>query len=444
MFFSMRGDGQPDDDPRWSDGAGLRWLFIDLNSYFASVEQQLNPTLRGLPVVVRPAPSEHTCAIAASHEAKAFGVKTGTRISDARKLCADKGVELAVIEARPDVYVDVHKKIVAEIDRHLPVWKVCSIDEAACRLEGPDRLEANAAAVARRMQAGIRERVGEWLGSSVGLAPSRFLAKAACGMMKPNGLTVLRADALPGRLLDLPLRHFPGIGHRMEKRLAAAGVMTTEDLWNLDGHQARRLWNSIEGERLWRGLHGLDSIETPEAPRASISHGHVLAGSMRSPDQARAVARRLVVKCAARLRRMDLRGAGLGLSVDLERDASGRWRGAGRDRRFAPTNDTFPMLRAVEEMWDELASEMRGKRLRYVGVAVFHLNPPGAWSPDLFGWTPEVEQNPRSMKLSQALDALNTRFGKDTVSIGPKPDLPDFVGAKIAFNRIPEEAEFNE
>ncbi len=213
----MRGDGQPDDDPRWRDGAGLRWLFIDLNSYFASVEQQLDPTLRGRPVVVRPAPSEHTCAIAASYEAKAFGVKTGTRIADARRLCAEKDVELAVVEARPDVYVDVHKKIMAEIDRHLPLFKVCSIDEAACKLEGPDRLEVNAVAVARRMQAGIRDNVGDWLGSSVGLAPSRFLAKAACGMMKPNGLTVLRADALPGRLLELPLRHFPGIGSRMEK-----------------------------------------------------------------------------------------------------------------------------------------------------------------------------------------------------------------------------------
>lgn len=440
----MRGDGQPDDDPRWRDGAGLRWLFIDLNSYFASVEQQMNPQLRGRPVVVRPSPSEHTCAIAASYEAKAFGVKTGTRIADARRLCAAEGVKLAVIEARPDVYVDVHKKIMAEIDRHLPVWKVCSIDEAACRLEGPDRLEVNATALARRLQAGIRANVGEWLGSSVGLAPSRFLAKAACGMMKPNGLTVLRADTLPGRLLDLPLRHFPGIGPRMEARLAAGGILTTEDLWSLDGHQARRLWGSIEGEQLWRGLHGLDSVETPEAPRATISHGHVLAGSMRSPDQARAVARRLVVKCAARLRRMDLRGAGLGLNVDLERDASDRRRGAGRDRRFSPTNDTFPMLRAVEEMWDELEPVMRGQRLRYVGVAVFHLNPPGAWSPDLFGWTPAVEENPRSMKLSRALDALNSRFGKDTVSIGPRPDLPDFVGAKIAFNRIPETAEFNE
>lgn len=430
----------PDADPRWTDGAGLRWLFIDLNAYFASVEQQLNPALRGRPVVVRPAPSEHTCAIAASYEAKAWGISTGARISEARKLCAD----LAVVEARPDVYVTVHKAIMAEIDRHMPIWKVCSIDEAACELSGPQRLEVNAVALARRMQAGIRANVGDQLGSSVGLAPSRFLAKTACGMMKPNGLTVLRADALPGPLLHLPLSKYPGIGRRMEARLKAAGITTTADLWNLTAHQARAQWGSIEGERLWRGLHGEDSAETPENPRASISHGHVLAGVLRSPDRARVVARRLVVKCGARLRRMELTCAGLSLSVDLEADRAGRHFAASVDRRFTPTCDTFALLRPLEAMWRELEPEIAGRRARYVGVAAFGLNPAGCFSPDLFGWSPDAEADPRSLKLSQALDALNTRFGKDTVSIGPNPGLPDFVGAKIAFNRIPEDAEFRE
>ncbi|HAJ02443.1 MAG TPA: type VI secretion protein ImpB, partial [Brevundimonas sp.] len=100
----------------------------------------------GRPVIVRPAPSEYTCAIAASYEARPFGIRTGTRVMDARKLCPG----LAVVEARPDLYVTVHKQIMAEIDRHLPIWKVCSIDEAVCELTGPQRLEANAIPLARR------------------------------------------------------------------------------------------------------------------------------------------------------------------------------------------------------------------------------------------------------------------------------------------------------
>ena len=432
-----------DPDPRWTDGAGLRWLFIDLNAYFASVEQQMDERLRGRPVVVRPAPSEYTCAIAASYEAKAFGVSTGMRIADARKACPG----LAVVEARPDVYVQVHKRIMAEIDRHAPVWKVCSIDEAACRLVGPQRLESEAIALARRMQAGIRANVGICLNTSVGLAPSRLLAKTACGMMKPNGLTVLRADALPGPLLALPLETLPGVGPRMGRRLRAAGVHTMADLWGLTARRARDLWGGVEGERLWRGLHGLDSTEQPDNPRATIGHGHVLAGALRDAEGARMTARRLVVKCGARLRRLGLSGARLTLHVDLE---DGEWRGgrkrsgSSRERRFTPTCDTFALLRPLDAMWDELAPGLAARRIRYVGVGVQGLAPVGAGAPDLFGWTPDVEENARSLNLSRALDALNARFGKDTVSIGPNPGLPDYVGAKIAFNRIPEDAEFRE
>ncbi len=439
MESDIAQDRRSASDP-FDDGAGLRWLFVDLNSYFASVEQQMNPDLRGRPVVVRPAPSEHTCAIAASYEAKAFGVGTGMRISEARQACPG----LAVIEARPDVYVTVHKQIMAEIDRHLPVWKVCSIDEAACELMGPQRLEVEAVALARRLQAGIRANVGECLRSSVGLAPSRLLAKTACGMMKPDGLTVLRADQLPGRLRDLPLRKFPGIGSRMEARLNAAGIHTTQQFWDLTPRSARHLWGSIEGERLWRGLHGEDSAEPAEAARASISHGHVLAGALRSPERARIVARRLVVKCGARLRRMEMTGAILSLFVDLEEDQRRRHFKASLERRFTATNDTFALLTPLDAMWREISGELGQRRIRYVGVAVSRLGPVGAAVPDLFGWTAQGEQNPRSMNLSRALDRLNARFGKDTVSIGPNPGLPDFVGAKIAFNRIPEDAEFLE
>src|SRR5579875_405155 len=140
MFRSMK--------PEWDDGGGLRWLFLDLNSYFASVEQQEDPRLRGRPVVVAPVMSEYTCAIAASYEAKRFGIRTGTAVNEARRLCPG----LVVIEARPEVYVDYHHHILDEIGRHLPIHAVRSIDEAVCELAGPERLELNAVGLARRVQ----------------------------------------------------------------------------------------------------------------------------------------------------------------------------------------------------------------------------------------------------------------------------------------------------
>src|SRR5438874_1461569 len=113
----------------------LNYLFVDMNAYFASVEQQARPELRGRPVAVVPVRAETTCCIAASYEAKKHGVKTGTRVSDARRLCPD----LCVVEARPKLYVQTHHQIRAAIDSCLPVTTVASIDEMYCQLTGRER-----------------------------------------------------------------------------------------------------------------------------------------------------------------------------------------------------------------------------------------------------------------------------------------------------------------
>lgn len=107
-------------------------VYIDINSYFVTIEQQLNPDLRDKPVVVVPLLSDSTCAIAASHEAKLLGIKTGTKIYEAKKLCP----ELICLEARHRIYVEYHDKIFQEIDLHLKVDHIFSIDEGACRLTG--------------------------------------------------------------------------------------------------------------------------------------------------------------------------------------------------------------------------------------------------------------------------------------------------------------------
>src|ERR1700723_838578 len=108
----------------------LRWLYVDFNSYFASVEQQMRPELRGKPIAVVPVETDSTCAIAASYEAKAFGVKTGTMIYAAKKMCPG----LICVMAGHEHYVEFHERILDEIDHLIPVTAVCSIDEMACSL----------------------------------------------------------------------------------------------------------------------------------------------------------------------------------------------------------------------------------------------------------------------------------------------------------------------
>lgn len=185
----------------------LRWLYVDFNSYFASVEQQLDPRLRGKPIAVIPVETESTCAIAASYEAKAFGIKTGTPVWEAKKLCPD----LICVLGRHNHYVEFHERILDEIDKHIPVTKVCSIDEMACQLMKNEVTVARTTEIAQSIKAGIAKNIGEYVRCSIGVATSKYLAKVATDMKKPDGFTILQPDDLH-RLLELKLRDLPALG----------------------------------------------------------------------------------------------------------------------------------------------------------------------------------------------------------------------------------------
>jgi DNA polymerase-4 len=131
----------------------LRWLYVDFNSYFASVEQQLRPELRGKPIAVVPVEADTTSAIAASYEAKAFGVKTGTRIREAKRLCPS----LVCVLARHECYIEFHHRLIEEIEQHIPVTAVCSIDEVACRLMDNENSVERSTAIARAIKRGIAD-----------------------------------------------------------------------------------------------------------------------------------------------------------------------------------------------------------------------------------------------------------------------------------------------
>lgn len=171
----------------------LRWLLLDLNSYFASVEQELRPELRDRPIAVVPVMADTTCAIAASYEAKAFGVRTGTRVGDAKQMCPG----IVLVEARHELYVDYHNRIVEVVEQCVPVSAVLSIDEMASSLIGREQPLSAALDLAKRIKASIRENVGFTLRCSIGLAPNRYLAKIASDMEKPDGLVALTPDLLP-------------------------------------------------------------------------------------------------------------------------------------------------------------------------------------------------------------------------------------------------------
>ncbi len=432
--------------------ATLRWLYIDLNSYFASVEQQLQPRLRSRPVVVVPTSgTDSTCAIAASYEAKALGIKTGTMIYDARKLCPG----LLIVPARHDKYVDFHHRIMAEIDRHIPLTKICSIDEVACRLTGPEQEKDNALALARRIKRGIADNVGLYLKSSMGIAPNRFLSKVASNLQKPDGLTLLQAHDLPDRLLHLSLRDLPGIGRSMEQRLANAGITSLQNFWNLAPKHARRIWHSVEGERFWYALHGVEVAEPAESRRHTISHSHVLAPEMRPRQAARMVARRLTVKAVTRMRRLGFYARFYNLYVRYDSHGpqettrgmtpkKNRWQGY---IKLPPAQNNFTFLKALNRLWQDIPATGDSQRIKQVSIALYGLIHQDDLMPDMFDALndPVAQEQKKHNRLSMALDIINRKYGLDTIVTGGLPaPMSSYTGSKIAFTRIPQKVEFHE
>jgi DNA polymerase IV len=400
--------------------AMLRWLVLDLNSFFASCEQQENPALRGKPVIVVPTMAETTCAIAASYPAKAFGIKTGTLVHEARRLCPD--VKLA--QARHKVYVEYHHRILAAIDRHIPVEDVMSIDEVACRLDKLQRDPAVARRLAFAIKREIHSQVGKCLTSSVGISANKLLAKLASKMQKPDGLVILRPETLPGSIVHLELRDIPGIGPNMAGRLQRAGITDIAALWACDSARLRLVWGGVAGAKMHELLHGAD-IATPKTARASISHQHVLAPDDRSIDGAGLIMRQLLVRAAQRLRDDGYYCRRLQAEVKW----LGRDRGSWSDNRsFAETQDTGFMLHVLQDLWTHVPM---GKPLR-VGVALMGLVASELHQPDLF-------ERPRDAKLVKAIDAVNEKFGKGALVYG---DATPEHTSKIAFQRVPKVSEF--
>ena len=421
-------------------GTALNWLFVDLNSYFASVEQEVRPELRGRPVGVVPMMADTTVCIAASYEAKAYGVKTGTIVADAKRMCPD----LVLVEARHEIYVEYHHHIVEAVESCLPVTAVLSIDEMACRLMGRERPLLAALELGRQVKTRILEQVGPMLRSSVGLATNRYLAKIASDMEKPDGLVALPLDILPGALRLLTLRDLPGVGARTEKRLNEQGIRAMEELLALNCEQAGRLWGSVWGERLWHWLRGEDFDMSETEHLKSMSHQHVLAPEMRTPEKAWAVAHKLLHKAAMRLRADDLWASSIGLAIGFavprgENAPVSRYgaptRGWKGELRLSECQDNQTLIAALSRLWASRPTGAQFEHPYFIGVHLNGLVPDRLHSLNLFDGT-EDEQN--RTRLLAAMDELNHKYGLSTLA--PATMLTAFKAAptRIAFHSIPE------
>jgi DNA polymerase-4 len=401
---------------------GLRYLFVDMNSFFASVEQDVDPSLRGQPVAVVPVATVHTSCIAASVEAKQFGIKTGTRVSDAMALCPNLQIRIANTRR----YVAYHQKIVEAVESCLHVDHVASIDEMYGRLMGLEQLPDNAAALAHRVKQAIRDHAGESLRCSIGIGPSPWLAKVASDLEKPDGLTMIQPHQMPEAICHLELRDLPGIGRNMEKRLRCAGIYTVEQLCRASQSDLAEVWGSrVLGTIWWEQLRGKD-LPFRATHRRTVGHSHVLAPEWRVHEKAKAVAMRMLHKAAMRMRRIGYCARELSLGVSYVDGR--RWRArVGLNQ----TRDTLSLVRAMEPLWNASPVAMVLK----VGVTLNDL------VPDTSATIPLYPQQANLEKLAGVLDRIDSRYGQHTIYLGGMWGANAEAPSRIAFTQIPDAAD---
>lgn len=399
-------------------------LHLDLNSYFASVEQQANPFLRGKPVGVVATMTSNGCIIASSVEAKAKGIKTGVRVKEARAI--DRQVILIPNDASK--YRTVTAGFMSILKEYTEDIELYSIDEAFLNLTGFVSSLGEAAALSEEIRQRIQDEVGEWLRCSIGVAPTRWLAKFA-GDTAPKGQTkIVEPGNFTATLDPHVLTDAWGIGDRMASHLYPLGLETLGDLRR---YPVANLMASfgILGYELWANVNGIEipGLETPRLPK-SVGHSHVFAKRAKSLAYPQAIMAKLCEKVGRRLRGLGLEAYGFYSSFGLSNTASEYWHGAGGGggRKLPyPLVDTRDIFR---HCWQLLMAELpRGALPNFLAVGLFNLKP----RVDQLAFWSRGKHDPPA--LARALDEVNDRYGDFTVSRGnfwglDERDAPDRIG----------------
>lgn len=377
---------------------------VDVNAFFASVEQRDNPALAGKPVAVAGA-GKRTVILTASYEARAFGVRTGMRVPDALNRCP----QLLLVPAHNEKYVRASERILVILRSFSPDVEVFSIDEAFVDMTGSAHLFGGPLEAARRMKARIRNDLG--LTCSVGIAPTRVLAKLAGDLQKPDGLVWLKPAEIAARLKDLDVGMLWGVGPKGRTHLAAMGIRTIGELAACPQATLAARFGKY-GEYLYEVSHGLDAapvVRVEDEPDAkSVGHSLTLSKDVHTKPDLSKYLLQVSEEVARRMRRGGYSGRTVAVTLRYSTFET-------RTRRAtlkAVTQEGKRIYGAAAELLERWPLKPLGVRL--VGVAVSHLvrdNPQPLLLP----------ADEKERRLNTAMDAINDRFGEFTLKRAEVP-----------------------
>lgn len=397
---------------------------LDMNSYFASVEQQANPYLRGRSVGVVATMTANGCVIASSKEAKAKGIKTGVRVHDARRLDPD----IIFIPNDAAKYRSCTEGITTIMHRYTEAIEHYSIDEAFLDLTGFVTGYEQAEQLMEKIRHEIQADVGSWLKCSIGIAPTRWLAKFAGDTAPKNGTLILHQENLTAHITNMPLTEAWGIGNAIERRLQALGIFTLSDLQRYPVANLMQALG-IRGYELWAHLNGIEfgHVQEQRLPK-SIGHSHVFTHTAMNLDYPKAILAKLCEKAGRRLRRLNLEADGVWVSYgipDWAKDRSGHRGGGGAFMFPEPATDTRDIFTAC---WNLITKRLPPRVYpNYLAMTLFRLHPASRQIPI---WEKGKKDD---SALAAALDEVNDQYGDFTVTRGSfwgltNHDAPDRIG----------------
>jgi DNA polymerase IV len=376
-------------------------LHADMDAFYAAIEQRDRPELRGKPVIVG-GDQPRTVVATASYEARKFGVRSAMPGVRARQLCP-QGI---FVPPRMEVYVEVAAQVRAVFERYTDLVEPLSLDEAFLDVTGSQRLFGDGREIAGRIKHDVRQATQ--LTVSVGVAASKYVAKVASDLRKPDGLVVVEPGQERAFLAPLPVSRLWGAGPRTQEVMRAHGLTTIGDLQRMTEAQLAAAFGGNAAGHFWQLANGIDprAVE-PEREAKSIGHELTFAEDLRTRVQVEEILLQLAEQVGRRLRQHGLCGSVVRLKL-----RHGDFTTMTRQRQIEPSQDGLVLFRTVRELCAQCWQGQPGIRL--LGVTAAGLRPAASLVQSLlFAQAPG-----KAGKVTAAMDAIKDRFGEDAIRRG--------------------------
>lgn len=397
-------------------------MHIDLNSCFATIQQQAYPHLRGKPLVIVAYVTPNGCVLAPSIEAKRYGIKTAMTVREAKLLCP----QVIVRPSEPILVRDVHIKFKNICRDYSPVVVPKSIDELVIDFTGMAHLYLDLEKVGIEIKSRFRKEIGEWISCNVGISTNRFLAKLAASLHKPDGLDVITHENLIKTYQNLHLTDLNGINTRFQARLNASGIFTPYEFLQATVQTLRgNVFQSILGWYWYLRLRGYE-IDDVEFRRKSYGQDYALAKKTSNDYELSRIIIKLCEKMGRRVRKVGK--AAYGIHLGLLYDDGTYWhRGRKVNSPLYSTRDFY-----VKAMWIFNQQPIK-KTVSHISVSCYDLSEDSNSQLDLFD-TQEQKWN----KITDAVDRMNDRYGEYVVTPALMMGMNDLVLDRISFGAVKE------